>query len=67
MHSARSSGLSGLVRTVVLCASTQIIIEMHSRTRGAKCCTFERPAKQATESKRRSGLFFVIPVSRYSN
>ena len=41
-----------------------VIIETHSQTGGTKNLTLERPAKQAIEpSKRRDGLFFVIPAS----
>ena len=52
MHSATSSGLSGLVSTMVSCALTQVVIETHSRMGGAKCHTLERPDKQATTKLR---------------
>ena len=62
MCSSTSSQGSGLVRTVEPCAQTRVAIETHSQMRGAKCCMFGKPAEQATESERRGGRFFVIPV-----
>ena len=64
MHSATSLQGSGLVRTVGPCAQTRVAIETHEWhevlhvSRGL----LSRPPS-LERSKRRGGLFFVIPIN----
>ena len=67
MHSVTSSGLSGLVRTVVLCAQTWVVIKMYSKVGSAKSHTghLSRPPEQATDPRMKqeaNGPLTIIPV-----
>ena len=57
MHSATSSGRVGLVRTVVPCAQTWVVIEMHSRTGDTKRHVFE---KQATKPQAKREVRWTV-------